>query len=152
MKVNQVKCRFLRRGETGVPVENQQTQPTYDAESGNRTPVTLVRGECSYHCAIPAPSLHPEPLRYLRLRRGIKSLLISESASDCPPQSGDETITASVYDNAGELQAIVARVKGAGSRQCNKPFPSSFLPPLQSKSRCEIFVMVITSTSHMNEN
>ena len=35
--------------------ENQQTQPTYDAESGNRTRATLVEGECSYHCAIPAP-------------------------------------------------------------------------------------------------
>ena len=28
-------------------VENQQTQPTYDAESGNRTRATLVGGECS---------------------------------------------------------------------------------------------------------
>ena len=35
--------------------ENQrQTQPTYDAESGNRTRATLVGGECSHHCAIPA--------------------------------------------------------------------------------------------------
>ena len=32
----------------------QQTQPTYDAESGNRTRATLVGGECSHHCAIPA--------------------------------------------------------------------------------------------------
>ena len=36
-------------------VENQQTQPTYDAESGNRTRATLVEGECSHHCATPAP-------------------------------------------------------------------------------------------------
>ena len=36
--------------------ENQrQTQPTYDAESGNGTWATLLRGECSHHCAIPAP-------------------------------------------------------------------------------------------------
>ena len=36
----------------------QQIQPTYDAESGNRTRATLVGGECSHHCtcAIPAPS------------------------------------------------------------------------------------------------
>ena len=27
-------------------VKNQQTQPTYDAESGNRTRATLVGGEC----------------------------------------------------------------------------------------------------------
>ena len=30
----------------------QQTQPTYDGESGKRV---LVGGECSRHCAIPAP-------------------------------------------------------------------------------------------------
>ena len=29
--------------------ENQQTQPTYDAESENRTRATLVGGECSHH-------------------------------------------------------------------------------------------------------
>ena len=35
--------------------ENQQhTQSTYDAGSGNRTRDTLVVGECSHHCAIPA--------------------------------------------------------------------------------------------------
>ena len=33
-------------------VENQRNQPTYDAESGNRTRVTLVEGECSHHCTI----------------------------------------------------------------------------------------------------
>ena len=56
MKANQVKCCFsvfffLRGGEPGVPgekplcrVENQQTQPTYDAESGNRTRATLYGG------------------------------------------------------------------------------------------------------------
>ena len=58
------KCWFLRRGEnrntrrktSRIKDENQQqTQPTYDAESGNRTRATLVRGECSHHCAIPAP-------------------------------------------------------------------------------------------------
>ena len=30
----------------------QQTQPTFDAVSGNRTRATLVGGECSHHCAI----------------------------------------------------------------------------------------------------
>ena len=34
----------------------------------------------------------------------------------------------------------------------NRPFPSSSLPPLQSESKCEVFVMVISSTLHMNEN
>ena len=36
--------------------ENQkQPQPTYDVGSWNRTPDTLVGGECSHLCAIPAP-------------------------------------------------------------------------------------------------
>ena len=34
----------------------------------------------------------------------------------------------------------------------NRPFPSPCLPPLQSESKCEVFVMVISSTLHMNEN
>ena len=34
----------------------------------------------------------------------------------------------------------------------NLPFPSSSLPPVQSESKCEVFVMVINSTLHMNEN
>ena len=31
--------------------ENQQTQPTYDAGSGNQTRATLVGGKRSHHCA-----------------------------------------------------------------------------------------------------
>ena len=63
---NQIKCWFERRGENRSTrrktsrsrVENQQTsqQPTYDAESGNRTRTTLVGGECSHHCATLLPS------------------------------------------------------------------------------------------------
>ena len=37
--------------------KQQQTQPTYDTESGNRSRATLVGDECSHHCAIPAPSV-----------------------------------------------------------------------------------------------
>ena len=33
----------------------QQTQATCDARSGNQTQDTLVVGERSHHCAIPAP-------------------------------------------------------------------------------------------------
>ena len=65
IKSNQIKCWFLRRGENRSTrrktsrsrVENQQTQPTYDAESGNRTRDTLVEGERSHHCANPAPQI-----------------------------------------------------------------------------------------------
>ena len=62
-KANQIKCWFLVRGEKrSTPgktsrsrVENQETQPTYDVRSGNRTWATLVGGECSHHCANNAP-------------------------------------------------------------------------------------------------
>ena len=65
INANEVKCWFLRRGEnwstrrktSRCRVENQQTQPTYDAESGNRTRATLLGGECPHHCAIPGWSL-----------------------------------------------------------------------------------------------
>ena len=40
--------RRIRRKTTRSRVENQQTQPTYDAESGNRTRATLVEGEYSH--------------------------------------------------------------------------------------------------------
>ena len=36
-------------------VENQHILSPYDVNSGNRTRVTLVGGECSHYCAIPAP-------------------------------------------------------------------------------------------------
>ena len=34
----------------------------------------------------------------------------------------------------------------------NRPFLSSRMSPLQRESKCEVFVMVISSTLHMNEN
>ena len=62
------KCRFLwrDRGKPEYPEKNpqsrdekqQQTQPTYNADTGNRTRATLVGGECSHHYAIPAPTFY----------------------------------------------------------------------------------------------
>ena len=54
---------FLRRGENrsnrrktsrSKDENQQQTQPTYDTGSRNRTRTSRVGGECSHHCAIPA--------------------------------------------------------------------------------------------------
>ena len=75
MEENHVKSWFLRRGEnrstrgkaSRCRVENQQTQPTHDVESGNRTRATFVGGECSHHCAIPAPQLELENLELVFL-------------------------------------------------------------------------------------
>ena len=56
------RCWFLRRGEnkstrrkTSRSKDQQQTQSTFDTGTGSRTRATLVGGECSHHCAIPAP-------------------------------------------------------------------------------------------------
>ena len=61
---NQIKCWFLERGENWSTrrktswsrIENQQqTQPTYDTESGNRTRDTYIGGlelERSHHCVL----------------------------------------------------------------------------------------------------
>ena len=54
----QIKC-FFAREESRITqekashmcVENQQTQPTYNAESGNRTRATLGEEKRSHHCA-----------------------------------------------------------------------------------------------------
>ena len=59
------KCWFLRRGDnrstrrkTSWSREDnqQQTQPTYDTGSGNRTRDILVGGDRSHHCFISVPS------------------------------------------------------------------------------------------------
>ena len=68
-KSNQIKCWFLRRGENRSSwrktsrsrVENQQTQPTYDAASGNPTRDTVVEGERSHHYTNPASQTNPAP-------------------------------------------------------------------------------------------
>ena len=47
IKSNQMLVLEERRKTSRSRVENQQTQPTYDADSGNRTRATLVGGERS---------------------------------------------------------------------------------------------------------
>ena len=60
---------FCEGRKTGVPGEKPSeqgreptTNSTNDAESRNRIRATLVGGECSHHCAIPAPQ---KELRWL---------------------------------------------------------------------------------------
>ena len=57
---------FMEGGKPEYPEKNprskdenqQQTQPTYDTGTANRTQATLVEGECSHHCVIPAPLIN----------------------------------------------------------------------------------------------
>ena len=55
MLVFEVKGKAENPEKTLSEQNQQQTQPTYDAWFGNRTRNTLVGGERSRHCAIPAP-------------------------------------------------------------------------------------------------
>ena len=56
---------FVKGGKLENPEKNrrsrdenqQQTRPKCDGGSGNRTQATAVGGECSHHCAIPAPHI-----------------------------------------------------------------------------------------------
>ena len=52
----------LRKTSRSKDKNQQQNQPTYDAESGNQTRATLVGGEYSHYSAIPAPPPPPHPL------------------------------------------------------------------------------------------
>ena len=54
--------------------------------------------------------------------------------------------------NSGGVQSLSLCITMIMLKQTNRPFPSSYLPPLQSESKCVVFVMVISSTLHMNEN
>ena len=49
------KLEYQEKNPRSRDENQQQTQPTYDTETENRTRATLVGGECSHHCAIPAP-------------------------------------------------------------------------------------------------
>ena len=48
----------LEKNPRSKDENQQQTQPTYDAGSRNRTRATLVGGERSHHCATPAPLMN----------------------------------------------------------------------------------------------
>ena len=79
---NQTESQQIKSNEMlvfGERVENQQTQPTEDRGSGNRTCATLVEGQCSYHCATPVLNVHVFAL--------LKSLL--EFLEDRIPVSND---------------------------------------------------------------
>ena len=66
---------FEEMGKPEYPKENlseqgenqQQTQPTYDAGTENRTQATLVGGECSHHYTTPAPPTIYDIYQYFSL-------------------------------------------------------------------------------------
>ena len=51
------KPEYLEKSLSEQGENQQQSQPTYDARTENRTWATLVGGECFYHYATPAPPI-----------------------------------------------------------------------------------------------
>ena len=51
------KPKKLEKNPRSRDENQQQTHPRYGVNSGNRTRATWMGGECSHHCAIPAPLL-----------------------------------------------------------------------------------------------
>ena len=113
---------LLRRGENRSTrrkisrsrVENQQTQPTYDAESGNRTRATLVEGECSDTAPTLLPKLITEGLgqtEYRKRSSSVSSVLVpgaqicleSHLSQGCPHISGNQSCgtTRKTYSTKG---------------------------------------------------
>ena len=74
LNLNLEMLAFVGTGKPECPEKNpqsrdknqQQTQPTYVARSGNLTRATLVGGECSHHFTIPP---HPNLSRKLCMYR-----------------------------------------------------------------------------------
>ena len=74
---------FVEGGKPEKPDKNRlskdesqgQTQPTYDAESGNRTLATLVGAKYSHHCAITAPSSITDDITTKRETLGLLSMI-----------------------------------------------------------------------------
>ena len=73
----------------------QQTQPTYDAESGNRTRVTLVGGECYHLCAIPCTLLN-YIFCFLTGVKKPKSVMVTTSSPLSPELLTASTVTAPI--------------------------------------------------------
>ena len=78
---------FEERGKAEYPEKNltehqQQTQPTYDAGSGNRSRDTLVEGERSHHGAIPAPPLGKDKTMHAASREHVDMSTLVR-ACDC---------------------------------------------------------------------
>ena len=80
---------FCGESQTGVPGEKplkqrrdqQQTQPTFDVNTGNQTPATLAEGECFHPCAIPVPLVNVKQLGW---EGGGGAAHPASTPQDCP--------------------------------------------------------------------
>ena len=83
--------RSTRRKTSRSRVENQQqTQPTYDAGSGNRTRDTLVGGERYHHCANLAPAPKGKRKRKTLGFLSFRNVLLSFKNTESSKQTSDQ--------------------------------------------------------------
>ena len=75
----------------------QQIQPTGDTGCGNRTQATLVGGECSYHCAIPATQIMSRDRNLLYCVRAKATYRLQATSYKLQPMA--------------ELQAIIYKIR-----------------------------------------
>ena len=77
------KPEYLEKNPRSKDENQQQTQPTYDTRTGNRTRATLVEGECSHHCAIPVPRSSWKEDTEFDCRQECAKLLIPKERPGC---------------------------------------------------------------------
>ena len=92
----------------------QQTQPTYDTGTGNRTRATLVEGECSHHCAIPAT--HAEDKSASKETKKATRGSLAPGCADSSLDRGRESRGVGCRGGCGELRGQ----KRVGSRVSKK--------------------------------
>ena len=115
-QINQMLV-FGERGKPEYPkkktslsrVENQQTQPTYDAESGNRTRDTLVEGERSQHCANLATTS-------ISIKYWCLTLSVSDKKAACAAVEG--------FLKRRGLAPMECEIECCTGDNCNTNFPS----------------------------
>ena len=90
---------------------------------------------------------------YLKIRTGSRVVLTLFLGFGRPP-SLDSKKTGRIKNELALVNQIGSDVIFASHQNivANRPFPSSPQSLFQSESKCEIFVMIISSNFNMNEN
>ena len=94
-----------------------------------------------------ASTLHQVLEKLKIMEKKVDGVLEKVTGLECTMKTVQEDISTLKGRTSGIEKAVKDMDDGL-----NSPFPSSCLPPLQTESKCKVFVMVISSTLHLNEN
>ena len=106
----------------------QQTQPTYDAETGNQTRATFGGCECSDHSAIPAPLRSPQINRINSMSGGFFDPHFPCGYYIPPGPSGNMQLMQSFGSNVHEISSTSVPNSGSYITR-NQPNPSASCSP-----------------------